>query len=67
MEPRDLLSFDKSLPRHTMLDHDETLRRLPGLLDKDLQVIQSNNEFSRCLGYTLDKNERLNLAQPYFQ
>jgi glycerol-3-phosphate dehydrogenase len=34
----DLLSFDKSLPRHTMLDHDETLRRLPGLLDKDLQA-----------------------------
>lgn len=27
----DALSFDKSLPRHKMLDREETIRRLPGL------------------------------------
>jgi len=40
-----------------------SLAELFFLLDKDLYVIQSNNEFGRCLGYTLDKNEPLNLAQ----
>jgi PAS domain S-box-containing protein len=40
-----------------------SLAELFFLLDKDLYVVQSNNEFSRCLGYTLDKNEPLNLAQ----
>ncbi len=40
-----------------------SLAELFFLLDKDLYVVQSNNEFSRCLGYTFDKNEPLNLAQ----
>lgn len=32
----DALSLDKSLPRHRMLDHDTTLRRLPGLASEGL-------------------------------
>jgi PAS domain S-box-containing protein len=40
-----------------------SLAELFFLLDKDLFVIQSNHEFSRCLGYTLDKSEPLNLAE----
>ncbi len=40
-----------------------SLAELFFLLDKDLYVVQSNNEFGRCLGYTLDKNEPLNLTQ----
>jgi PAS domain S-box-containing protein len=31
------------------------------LIDRDYFVVQCNNEFSRCLGYTLDKNKPLNL------
>jgi PAS domain S-box-containing protein len=31
------------------------------LLDKDYFVVQCNNEFSRCLGYTLDRSKPLNL------
>ena len=33
----DLLSFDKSLPRHRMWERDETLRRLPGLNPRGLR------------------------------
>lgn len=32
------------------------------LLDKDYFVVQCNNEFSRCLGYTLDRSKPLNLV-----
>jgi PAS domain-containing protein len=32
-----------------------SLTELFFLLDKDLFVVQCNNEFSECLGYTLDK------------
>jgi PAS domain S-box-containing protein len=32
------------------------------LLDKDYFVVQCNNEFSRCLGYTLDRQKPLNFA-----
>jgi C4-dicarboxylate-specific signal transduction histidine kinase len=31
------------------------------LLDKDYFVVQCNNEFSRCLGHTLDRSNPLNL------
>jgi glycerol-3-phosphate dehydrogenase len=34
----DLLSFDKSLDRHAMLDRDETLKRLPGLEPSQLEA-----------------------------
>lgn len=34
----DILSWDKSLDRHSMLDRRETLRRLPGLLDEGLEA-----------------------------
>jgi C4-dicarboxylate-specific signal transduction histidine kinase len=40
-----------------------SLTELFFLLDKDLYVVQCNNEFTRCLGYVLDKNGSLNLAQ----
>lgn len=39
-----------------------SLAELFFLLDKDLYVVQCNNEFTSCLGYILDKNEPLNLA-----
>ena len=39
-----------------------SLAELFFLLDKDLYVVQCNNEFTSCLGYTLDKNQPLNLA-----
>jgi C4-dicarboxylate-specific signal transduction histidine kinase len=39
-----------------------SLAELFFLLDKDLFVVQCNNEFTSCLGYVLDKNEPLNLA-----
>lgn len=39
-----------------------SLNELFFLLDKDFFVVQCNNEFSRCLGYTLDKNQPLNLV-----
>lgn len=34
----DALSFDKSLPRHRMLNRDETIRRLPGLNSDGLKA-----------------------------
>ena len=39
-----------------------SLAELFFLLDKDLYVVQCNNEFTRCLGYVLDKCAPLNLA-----
>ena len=39
-----------------------SLAELFFLLDKDLYVVQCNNEFTRCLGYVLNKNEPLNLS-----
>jgi len=39
-----------------------SLAELFFLLDKDLYVVQCNNEFTSCLGYVLNKNEPLNLA-----
>ncbi len=39
-----------------------SLAELFFLLDKDLFIVQCNNEFTRCLGYALDKNEPLGLA-----
>ncbi len=39
-----------------------SLTELFFLLDKDLYVVQCNNEFTSCLGYIYDKNEPLNLA-----
>ncbi len=39
-----------------------SLAELFFLLDKDLYVVQCNNEFTRCLGYAPDKDEPLNLA-----
>lgn len=39
-----------------------SLTELFFLLDKDLYVIQCNNEFTSCLGYILGKNQPLNLA-----
>jgi glycerol-3-phosphate dehydrogenase len=34
----DILSFDKSLPRHSMLDREEALRRIPGLDAEGLEA-----------------------------
>ncbi len=39
-----------------------SLAELFFLLDKDLYVIQCNNEFTSCLGYVLDKKKPLNLT-----
>ncbi len=39
-----------------------SLAELFFLLDKDLDVVQCNNEFTSCLGYVLDKNQPLNLS-----
>ena len=40
-----------------------SLTELFFLLDKEFSVVQCNNEFSRCLGYVLDKGRSLNLSQ----
>jgi PAS domain S-box-containing protein len=40
-----------------------SLSELFFLLDKDFYVVQSNNEFSQCLGYSPDKNNPLHLEQ----
>ncbi|MBU1568357.1 MAG: PAS domain-containing protein [Proteobacteria bacterium] len=39
-----------------------SLAELFFLLDKDLFVVQCNSEFTRCLGYALDKKKPLSLA-----
>ena len=39
-----------------------SLAELFFLLDRDLNVVQCNNEFTSCLGYAFDKNQPLNLA-----
>ena len=38
-----------------------SLNELFFLLDRDYFVVQCNNEFTRCLGYSLDKSRPLNL------